>query len=245
MMIRRTRKINLLKRLRGSKRHEYGMIGLWKEKKGHLEDKQFKKSALHRLLASAYLFLITECHLSIYSRRSGSICMKTNSNNWAKCYTSKAIALPVPFCRWQLEGHGWLPGESKCLPPSANTERSSGSIFSPSEFNIYPCRGWASFVLLISEAQNRSQQSLSTLGVVGFSQTEAGAIHVHTFAGCSLLRQLPGKLCGWGFGKVSVVFISQPPAFYRALSVLCFNWLLLNHAGWAFSPGADVSVCSR
>lgn len=66
---------------------------------------------------------------------------------------------------------------------------------------------------LISEVWNRSQQTLSVVGVMGFSQTKACSSLIHASAGCSLAQEAPwealwlrlwrGK-CGFHFTTTSL-----------------------------------------
>lgn len=77
------------------------------------------------------------------------------------------------------EAHSWLSvvfKESSTKVLIQNTSNLGGNIF-PTEFKVYSCSGWVSLVHLISEVWNRSQQRLSVVAVVGFSQTKASYSH--------------------------------------------------------------------
>lgn len=73
------------------------------------------------------------------------------------------------------EARSWLSvvlKESSTKVLIQNTSNLCGNIF-PTEFKVYSCSSWVSFVHLISEVRNRSQQRLSVVAVVGLSQTKS------------------------------------------------------------------------
>lgn len=125
------------------------------------------------------------------TRRSGSF---YQTETKLQLLSQVSHPLPGPECHpmgnnWKA--HSWLPmvlKESSSEVLTQNTLNLGGCVF-PTEFNIYSCSGWASLVHLISEVWNRSQQRLSIVGVVGFSQTKACSSLSHASAHCSLAQE--------------------------------------------------------
>lgn len=158
------------------------------------------------------------------------------------------------------KAHSWLPmvlKESSREVVTQNTWNLGGSIF-PTEFSIYSCSGWASLEHLISEIWNRSQQRLSIVGVVGFSQTKACSSLSHASACCSLAQEVPWEVVQLRLWRSKCSFHFTTTGLFQRLSevfaLIGFCWGTQDEAPlpeqkflciYLYPPGSIQSKCQR